>query len=105
LNVIFITHDGKTFNVEPKLPTSLMRAALDMRVPGIVAECGGSCSCATCHVYVRPQWVDKLPARSEQEASMLECVTQTRPNSRLSCQIELGEEISGLTIELPESQY
>jgi 2Fe-2S ferredoxin len=105
MEVVFITADGRKFAVKVGGADSLMRAAVDAGVPGIVAECGGSCSCGTCHVYVNQAWQSKLPAPSSSEASMLEAFGTSRPNSRLSCQIELSSELDGLTVEVPESQY
>jgi 2Fe-2S ferredoxin len=105
VQVVFIKHDGTQFVVTSNGPTSLMRAAVDASVPGILAMCGGSCTCGTCQVYVDPQWVQRLPAPGEIEAALLESLSAPRPNSRLSCQIELGERLDGLTVELPESQY
>jgi ferredoxin, 2Fe-2S len=105
MQVVFIASGGQRFVVKATSGDSLMRAAVDSSVPGIIAECGGSCSCGTCHVYVDPAWQSKLPAAQASEASMLEAFGTTRPNSRLSCQIELSEQMDGLTVEIPESQY
>ena len=74
------------------------------RVPGIIADCGGSCSCATCHVYVEPEWTAKIPGPTSAEKDMIECALHVQENSRLSCQIELGEATDGIVVRLPESQ-
>jgi 2Fe-2S ferredoxin len=102
--VIYIEFGGRerVLDVEPGL--SVMAGATRNSVPGILADCGGACSCATCHVFVDPAWVDKLPPKEETEASMLECVLDPQPNSRLSCQIKVTEELDGLVIRLPEKQ-
>jgi 2Fe-2S ferredoxin len=81
-----------------------METAIDHDVAGIIAECGGACSCATCHVYVDPAWLPKLPAPAPIEDGMLDCVLDRRPNSRLSCQIRIRDELDGITINVPESQ-
>jgi 2Fe-2S ferredoxin len=81
-----------------------MEAAIDNGVEGIVAECGGACSCATCHVYVDPQWSGRLPPPHAQEDGMLDCVLDRRPNSRLSCQIKLTEDLDGLVLRVADTQ-
>jgi 2Fe-2S ferredoxin len=81
-----------------------MEVALNNEIDGIVALCGGSCACATCHVYVEPPWFDKLPAREEIEEGMLESAWEPKPNSRLSCQIPITQELDGLTVRIPERQ-
>lgn len=105
MEVVFIAHDGQRFVVKPEGADSLMRAAVTANVPGIIAECGGSCSCGTCHVYVDPGWSAALPKPEAAEASMLEAFGTARANSRLACQIVLTPELDGLTVEIPESQY
>lgn len=102
--VVFIDHTGATHSVEAPLNRSLMQAALDNAVPGILGDCGGSCSCATCHGYVAQPWSAQLPARSETEVFMLEGVPDLRDNSRLCCQIRMTPELDGITIHLPEEQ-
>ncbi len=103
--VKFVEHDGSSYEVEVKAGTSVMQAAVDNMIDGIVGECGGSCSCATCHCYVDEAWVGKLPGPSGMERDMLECVLEPRANSRLSCQIKVTEELDGLVVHLPESQF
>jgi len=78
--------------------------ALDNAVPGILGDCGGSCSCATCHAYVDAHWADKLPAISETETFMLEGVPDPRENSRLCCQIKMQVALDGIVVQLPEVQ-
>jgi ferredoxin, 2Fe-2S len=74
-------------------------------VPGIDAECGGACACATCHVYVDPSWRAKTGEHGELEASMLDIACNLQPNSRLSCQIRVTEELDGLVVNMPQSQH
>jgi len=103
--VTYIEPDGTERRIEAAAGTTVMEAAVDNDVEGIVAECGGACSCATCHVYVDPQWLPKLPAPAAQEDGMLDCVLDRRENSRLSCQIVLDDGLDGLVVRVPESQY
>ena len=77
---------------------------MDNSVQGIIAECGGGCSCATCHVYVDPAWIDKLRQRSDLEVDMLDAACDLQPNSRLSCQIEVSEALDGLIVRMPAKQ-
>ena len=77
---------------------------INNNVRGIIAECGGACACATCHVYVDDAWVKQLDARSETEESMLDAVLDLQPNSRLSCQIKVTDELDGLVVRLPTKQ-
>jgi len=102
--VTYFEPDGTERRVEAASGTTVMEAAIDNDVNGIVAECGGACSCATCHVYVDPQWVQKLPAPDAQEDGMLDCVLDRRGNSRLSCQIVLSDKLDGLVVRVADSQ-
>lgn len=102
--VTYIQPDGSSSEVEAVTGDSVMETAIDNDIDGIVAECGGACSCATCHVYVDEEWVERLPAPDALEDGMLDCVLDRRPNSRLSCQIRITKEIDGLTVTVPESQ-
>ncbi len=81
-----------------------MEGAISNDVPGIEAECGGACSCATCHVYVDPMWVEATGAAQHIEAGMIECAMDLQETSRLSCQIEVTDELDGLIVRLPELQ-
>jgi len=103
--VTYISHDGTTNEIEVPTGNSVMQGAVDNMLDGIIAECGGSCSCATCHCYVDEAWLDKVTTASEMEKDMLECVLEPQKNSRLSCQIDVTEELNGLVIRLPESQF
>lgn len=102
--VVFTDHEGTDYPVDAPVGKSLMQVAVDHAVPGILGDCGGACSCATCHGYVDVRFVDKLPPRSETEIFMLEGVTERRENSRLCCQIRMRSELEGLRIELPAEQ-
>jgi 2Fe-2S ferredoxin len=102
--VTFIQPDGSRRVVEAAAGTTVMEAAIDNDVAGIVAECGGACSCATCHVYVDPAWADKLPPPDAQEDGMLGCVLERRATSRLSCQLVLKPALDGLVVEVAKEQ-
>jgi ferredoxin, 2Fe-2S len=102
--VTYIQHDESVQVVDAPAGTTVMEAAIDNDVPGIVAECGGACSCATCHVYVDTAWLEKIPPAEPQEEGMLECALDRRVNSRLSCQITLVESLDGLVVRVPEAQ-
>jgi len=102
--VIFIDHDGNSKEVEAKKGTTIMEAAVQNLVPGIDADCGGACACATCHVYVDEAWMDKLGAKDDMEDSMLDFAEDVKDNSRLSCQIQLTDELDGITVRTPEVQ-
>ena len=102
--VIYIQPNGNRREVDAPVGLSVMEVALSNEIDGIVALCGGSCACATCHVYVEPEWFDKLPPREEIEEGMLESAWEPKPNSRLSCQIPVTPELDGITVRLPERQ-
>lgn len=103
--VTFIKSDGAQVIVDAKEGVTLMQAGIDGGINGIVAECGGCCQCATCHVYVAPAWQGRLPAVSESENAMLDnTVCERRPESRLSCEIKLSLELDGLVVNLPVRQ-
>jgi 2Fe-2S ferredoxin len=101
----FIQHDGTETVVDAENGMSVMNAAVDNLVPGIDADCGGECSCATCHVIVDDAWIGVVGKPSEQEESMLDLNPDRGPNSRLSCQIPVTDAIDGIVIQLPEFQY
>ncbi|MBD3646394.1 MAG: 2Fe-2S iron-sulfur cluster binding domain-containing protein [Pseudomonadales bacterium] len=101
----FIEHDGTENVVEVETGISVMNAAIDNMVPGIDADCGGECSCATCHVIVDDDWINVVGRPGDQEESMLDLNPDREENSRLSCQISVTEELDGLVVKLPEFQY
>ena len=105
--ITFIEDNGTTHVVDAAVGQSVMEAATTNMIPGVIGECGGSCSCATCHVYVDENWlgVTGTPAPGSQEASMLSFAALAQPNSRLSCQIEVSEALDGLIVKLPEGQH
>ncbi len=105
LEIVLMHPDGKLQRLEAPVGVSLMQVATGAGVRSIVAECGGSAMCATCHVYVDPAWAGKLAPPLANELEMLECTSsERRPTSRLSCQIKLRADLDGLTVQLPESQ-
>ena len=103
--ITYIAFDGNETTVDAKEGMSVMQTAVNNGVDGIVAECGGACSCATCHVYVEQEWFDKLPEAQNMEKEMLDFVMSPQPTSRLSCQIKVTAELDGLVVNTPESQY
>ena len=105
INILFIEHDGTEHPVEVKAGGSVMQAAVSNGVPGIDADCGGSCSCATCHVYVDSEWIDKLETIGPTEEAMLSLSTDRQETSRLSCQIPVAENLDGLVVKTPEFQF
>ena len=102
--VTYIQPGGVSKVVDVRAGTTAMEAAVDNDVAGIVAECGGACSCATCHVYVDPAWAAKLPPPDAQESGMLECVLDRQGTSRLSCQIVLTPALDGLVLRVADEQ-
>jgi ferredoxin, 2Fe-2S len=102
--VIFKEPCGVRREIVVPLGISLMAAAVQNGVHGIVAKCGGACACATCHVYVDPAWLPKLAPREDMEEGMLESAWEPRDNSRLSCQILLTPDLDGLEVTVPQRQ-
>lgn len=103
--VVFISHDGSETEVEAIDGDNVMRTALAHDIDGIVAECGGSMMCATCHCYVDEAWAERVGPRADGEDDMLDSASsEVKPTSRLSCQIRIAPELDGLVIHLPESQ-
>jgi 2Fe-2S ferredoxin len=105
--ITFIEHNGTAHTVEVANGRSVMQAAVDNNVPGIDADCGGECACATCHVYVDAAWlpVTGLPAPGSQEASMLSFAAVKQDDSRLSCQLTVTDALDGLVVRMPEGQH
>jgi len=99
--IIFIESDGTEHVVDAKSDHSVMEGAVKNSVPGIDADCGGACACATCHVYVDEAWRQKTGPALAMEESMLEFAENVQPNSRLSCQIKMNEALDGLILRLP----
>jgi 2Fe-2S ferredoxin len=103
--ITFIQPDGSRQEVVAEPGMTVMEAARKELVPGIEAECGGACSCATCHVYVEETWREKVGPPSEMEEDMLDFAFDVRPSSRLSCQIKVSEDLDGLVVTVPEKQF
>lgn len=102
--ITYIEFNGTPHVVEVPSGLSVMEGAIDNNIPGIEAECGGACSCATCHVYVDPAWVEATGKPEHLEQDMLECAMDLQENSRLSCQIQVTDELDGLVVRMPELQ-
>lgn len=103
--IVYIEPDGREVALELAPGQSLMRGAMDAGVEGIEAQCGGRCACATCHCYVRAEWLDKLPPPSDDERLMLNNVAaERRANSRLCCQLIVEPALAGLTVQFPDRQ-
>src|SRR5256714_3949115 len=96
---------GKGAVTDAPVGQTVMGAAVKHAVPGIDADCGGACACATCHVYVDPEWLPKLPARQDMEEQMLDFAQEVKPNSRLSCQIKVAPALDGLIVRTPKTQH
>lgn len=106
IQVTFVEADGRESQLPLPTGRTLMRAAVSSGVESVAADCGGTLTCATCHVYVDPPWADMLPAVAPDEDEMLEMTASPRePTSRLSCQISLTAELDGLRVRLPPTQY
>lgn len=103
-HVTYISFTGEETVIEVENGENLMQAALDNNVAGILGDCGGGCACATCHVYVDPDWAAKAGEPSELEVDMLDGLLEPQPTSRLSCQIIMSDELDGIVLRLPESQ-
>ena len=102
--ITFITHDNKNHTVDVQNGLTVMEGAVQNDVPGIDADCGGGMACATCHVYVKNEWFDKLPVKEDGEEDMLDMAFEPKKNSRLSCQIIVSEELDGLIVTTPSKQ-
>ena len=101
----YVEHNGKEHVAEVPEGWSVMEGAVKNMIPGIDADCGGACACATCHVYVDPAWLSKIPAREDMEETMLDFAQDVKPNSRLSCQIKVTEALDGLIVRTPKTQH
>jgi len=103
--VTYIEQNGKEHVVDVPEGWSVMEGAVKNLIPGIDADCGGACACATCHVYVDPAWADKLPPKTDMEETMLDFALEVEPTSRLSCQIKMTPELDGIVVRTPKSQH
>jgi ferredoxin, 2Fe-2S len=104
VNITFTDAQGTSRTVEAEPGATVMETAIRHGVPGIEAECGGACACATCHVYVDEEWREKVGAPQSMEEDMLDFAFEVRPNSRLSCQIRVTDELDGLSVHTPARQ-
>ncbi len=102
--ITYITHDEQKFEIEAANGTTVMENAIKNSVPGIEAECGGACACATCHLYVDDAWQAKVGGAEVMEEDMLDFAWEVQPGSRLSCQIKVSDELDGLVVRIPEKQ-
>ena len=102
--IIYIEHNGKTHTIDVAKGLSVMEGAVQNNIPGIDADCGGSMACATCHVYVKEEWFDKLIKKEDGEEDMLDMAHEPNKFSRLSCQLLISEKLEGLVVKLPEKQ-
>ncbi len=101
----YIEHNGKEHEVDVPVGWSVMEGAVKNLIPGIDADCGGACACATCHVFVDPAYEARIPAKSDMEETMLDFAPEIQANSRLSCQIKVTPELDGLVVRMPKSQH
>jgi 2Fe-2S ferredoxin len=103
--ITYIEFNGATHTVDVKPGMSVMEGAVRNNIPGIDADCGGACACATCHVYVEPDWQGATGERNDMEESMLDFAENVKDSSRLSCQIKVTEALDGLVVRMPENQH
>jgi 2Fe-2S ferredoxin len=104
IRITYNDSDGGSRTVEAQAGSTVMETALREGVPGIEAECGGACACATCHVYVAPEWTEVVGKPEQMEEDMLDFAFEVRPNSRLSCQIKVTPALDGLVVTTPPRQ-
>ena len=102
--ITYYTHDSKTHTIDVQNGLTVMEGAVQNDIPGIDADCGGGMACATCHVYVKEEWFNRINKKTEGEDDMLDQAYEPKKNSRLSCQIQVTDEIDGLEVHLPEKQ-
>ena len=100
----YITHNNETHTIEVQNGLTVMEGAVQNDIPGIDADCGGGMACATCHVYVKDEWLDKLPLKEDGEEDMLDMAFEPKKNSRLSCQLTVSDELDGLIVNIPSKQ-
>ena len=102
--ITYITHDNQSYTVEVQNGLTVMEGAVQNDIPGIDADCGGGMACATCHVYVKEDWFNKLPKKEDGEEDMLDMAFEPKTNSRLSCQLTVSDELDGLIVNIPSKQ-
>lgn len=103
--ITFVDYQGQARDIDATNGDTVMETATGNDVPGIDADCGGACACATCHIYVDPKWVEVVGKPGELEAEMLEVAEEVKDNSRLACQVFVSDEMEGLVVHTPESQF
>ena len=103
--ITFVEHDGTEHVLEGEDGVTLMELAIKNSLPGIDADCGGACACATCHIYIRDDWMDRVGKAVDMEQDMLDFAFDVKDNSRLSCQVKVHGSIDGLMVDLPEKQF
>ena len=102
--ITYVEHSGKLHTIQVQNGLTVMEGAVQNNIPGIDADCGGSMACATCHVYVKEEWFNKLPKKEDGEEDMLDMAHEPNKFSRLSCQLTVSDELEGLVVNLPEKQ-
>ena len=102
--ITYVEHSGKLHTIQVQNGLTVMEGAVQNNIPGIDADCGGSMACATCHVYVKEEWFNKLPKKEDGEEDMLDMAFEPKKFSRLSCQLTVTDELDGLTVQLPSKQ-
>ena len=102
--ITYIEHNGKSHSINVQNGLTVMEGAIQNNIPGIDADCGGSMACATCHVYVKEEWFNKLPKKEDGEEDMLDMAFEPKNNSRLSCQLIVSDELDGLIVNIPSKQ-
>jgi len=102
--ITYVEHNGTEHTVDVPVGLTVMEGAVNNNIPGIDADCGGACACSTCHAYVDPAWVDRLPEREDMEVDMLDFAFEPNERSRLTCQVKVTADMDGLVLQLPEKQ-
>ena len=102
--ITYIEHNGKSHKLEVANGLTVMEGAIQNNIPGIDADCGGSCACATCHIYINEKWFDKIPNKENAEEDMLDMAYEPKKFSRLSCQLTVTNELDGLVVKMPLKQ-
>ena len=102
--ITYIEHSGTPHTVDVPVGLTVMEGAVNNNIPGIDADCGGACACSTCHAYVSPDWVARMPVREDMEMDMLDFAYEPNERSRLTCQIKVTADLDGLVVQMPEKQ-
>ena len=102
--ITYITHDYQNYTIDIQNGLTVMEGAVQNDIPGIDADCGGGMACATCHVYVKEEWLNKLPTKEDGEEDMLDKTFEPKQNSRLSCQLTVSDDLDGLVVNIPSKQ-